>query len=161
MNRKYFLKFCLTMLGGIPFFGTPKQAMAATRIPRPLKEWDSQEFTFEENGRSYPGIAIKLPSSAGKDSSLIVACKICPHQGCEFGFEKNFRAVGNIVGKEFENPMFFCRCHMSVFDPTQNGKVLNGPAPHPPWLFTYQANDNEIEIQSIPPDVGIVETTNN
>jgi Rieske Fe-S protein len=161
MNRKDFLRSCLSWLAALPVFNLPQTAWAAQRVPKPKGDWDIQEFSFEANGKAYPGIAVKLPASVGVQDNLIVACKICPHQGCEFGFEKNYRAVGNIVGKELNNPIFFCRCHMSVFDPTANGKVLNGPAPNPPWLFTFKAGDTEIEIQSIPEGAGIVETTNN
>ncbi len=153
MRRRALLNTALGVLAGLPILRW-KRAVASAGVTIPASEWDAVEFTFESSGKSYPGIAIRLPLSAASRDDLFVACKICPHQGCEFGYEKNFSAVGVIVGKELANPVLFCRCHMSVYDPAQAGKVVNGPAPRPPWSFEYAIVGSQLVIEHVEEGVG-------
>jgi len=152
MNRKSFLKLLIGIAAGLPAFWRRSPALAGTAVDMPRNDWDSVDFQADIGGKVYPGIAIKLPDN--EVDVLFVACKICPHQGCEFGYEKNFSLVGDIVGKDFSNPILFCRCHMSVYDPAQKGKVLNGPAPRPPWTFSFSAKAGKLDIEGVEEGVG-------
>ena len=131
--------------GSEPLFAAP----AETSIAAPKEPWAATTFDYSSQSRTYPGVAVRLP-----DQGLYVACRICPHQGCAFDYQTDFETVGDIVGEEFSNPVMFCRCHMSVFDPANGGRVLNGPAPRPPWTFTTRELDGNIVITSIEPGAG-------
>jgi Rieske Fe-S protein len=52
---------------------------------------------------------------------------------------------------DFPNPMLVCTCHQSVFDPAQGGKVLDGPAPRPPWTFDFIIEKGRIVIKDLEP----------
>jgi Rieske Fe-S protein len=152
IDRKMFLRLggaglaaSLSVLVGV------RRARAAIRVAAPTKPWDISEFEYEAEGKTFPGFAVRLP---GGDRGLYVACRICPHQGCIFGYETNYELVGDIIGRDLPNPVLFCRCHMSVFDPAQGGRVLNGPAPRPPWTFTAEEKEGEVVISSIETGAG-------
>jgi nitrite reductase/ring-hydroxylating ferredoxin subunit len=148
MNRKTFLGL-IGAFTSTSVLGSLCRARAAEEISAPRSPWDAVNFQCDLQSKTLPGVAIRLP-----DRSLYVACRICPHQGCTFNYETNFKAVGNIVGKDFENPILFCRCHMSVFDPAQKGQVLNGPAPRPPWLIYANESVGRLTILSAEKGVG-------
>jgi Rieske Fe-S protein len=155
MHRKSFLQ----LMVGIGFNAAiPLRAKAdheAVSVPLPKDEWDSVEFSFNSQGQSLPGIVIRLPSSNTSASPrLFVACKICPHQGCQFGYEQNFSLVSDIIGKDLTNPVLFCRCHMSTYDPAKGGEVVNGPAPRPPWTFQYVITESNVLVTDVEAGVG-------
>lgn len=91
---------------------------------------------------------------AAAGGGLYAVCSICPHQGCLFGFETATEAVGNAIGKDAANPVFFCRCHFSTYYPTREGKVLFGPSTRPPWRFTVTEENMEFVVTGVEPDVG-------
>ena len=123
-------------------------------IPSPAAPWDAVEFEFEKNGETYPGCAVRLPGKDGKVGEIISVCRICPHEKCVFGYEKNYELVGRMVGATLDNPVFFCRCHMSVYDPAQAGKVLTGPAKRAPWRFTLNERDGALMVAALEEGVG-------
>lgn len=152
IDRKTFLRFGGAWLAVLSCVLAPfRRARAAVRVAAPAKPWDISEFEYEAEGKTFPGLAVRL---SGADRSLYVACRICPHQGCIFGYEADYELVGDIIGQDLPNPVLFCRCHMSVFDPAQGGRVLNGPAPRPPWTFTAEEKEGEIIISSIETGAG-------
>lgn len=130
------------------------RAASAKTIPKPAAPWDAVEFEFEKNGETYPGFAVRLPGQDGKPGEVFSVCRICPHEKCVFGYEKNYELVGRMVGTTLENPVFFCRCHMSVYDPAQAGKVLSGPAKRAPWRFTLEEKDGDLIVASLEEGVG-------
>jgi Rieske Fe-S protein len=148
MNRKTFLGL-VGAFASTSLLSSLRRARAAPEIAAPKSPWDATDFQCDLQSKTLPGVAIRLP-----DHGLYVACRICPHQGCTFNYESNYKAVGDIVGKDFANPVLFCRCHMSVFDPTQNGRVLNGPSPRPPWLIFANEGNGRLTILSAEKGVG-------
>ena len=130
------------------------QAAAAVRFKKPAKPWDAVEFAFEKGGRDFPGVAVRVPGTAGKPDSIYAACRLCPHESCMIGFETNYQVVGQIVGKELSNPVLFCRCHMSVFDPARGGEVLNGPAKRVPWRFDVVEEGDELKVVALEEGAG-------
>lgn len=157
MRRKDFLR--LTLLSALAALGDLSRlarAKAATllRIRKPDQAWKAVEFQFEKGGRNYPGVAIRVPGAGGKPDSIYAACRLCPHEACTFGYETNYHVVSQIIGKELANPVLFCRCHMSAFDPARGGEVLNGPAKRVPWRFQFTEDGDELTITALEEGAG-------
>ncbi len=127
------------------------------RVPLPKQPWEKVEFNYASGQQVYPGVAVRLPNkpdAADKTPAIYAACRICPHQGCLFNYEMDYGKIGDIVGVTLRNPVFFCRCHMSVFDPAQKGSVLFGPASRPPWSFSVRLDKNEMIVDGVEKGVG-------
>ena len=157
MHKRTFL----TVAAGAGFSCvSPLTARATSRsvsTALPANVWDASEFVFNDGNRALPGVAIRLPALAGSPPALFVACRICPHQGCVFGYERDYDLVGEIIGKDLTNPVLFCRCHMSTYDPARGGQVINGPAPRPPWTFDYKLREATVEVTGVEDGVGTPE----
>src|SRR5260370_20437879 len=77
------------------------------------------------NGERWKGIwRARFPAEQLSDETrtraaegVVAYTAICTHAGCE--------VTDWIVDKQF----VFCPCHDSTFDPKDNGKVVDGPAP--------------------------------
>jgi Rieske Fe-S protein len=155
MNRKHFLRLAFTAVAAAATSLFPRRARAAEqelRVAAPAKAWDKVEFTYTGAQRDFPGLAVRLPEKSG--GGLCAVCRICPHQGCVFGYETDYAAVGGIIGIDLDHPVFFCRCHMSTFDPVGQGKVLFGPSPRPAWRFTAREEGGEIIVTAIEAGAG-------
>jgi arsenite oxidase small subunit len=147
--RKHVLKLGLSAIAAavvMPFMPLRRRASAAesVRVAAPQAAWDKVEFTYPGASRELPGIAVRLPQSAG--GGLCAVCRICPHQGCPVGYETDFETVGGIIGKELAHPVLFCRCHFSAFDPAGGGNVLYGPSARPLWRFQVREDGGELLI---------------
>lgn len=148
MRRSEFLRGLGTSLLGLLM--APFSARAATKlIPKPKTAWDAVEFDFEKDGETFPGYAVRLPAG-----DVLAVCRLCPHERCTFGFEGNYQAVGRMTGAEVNNPVFFCRCHMSVFDPAKGAAVVSGPAPRGAWRFQIEDKGDEIMITQLEDGAG-------
>ncbi len=157
MRRKDFLRLSIGAPLAAAFatcLGLAARAATTVRVKKPSKAWEATEFTFEKDGRDYPGLALRVPGADGKPDSIYTACRLCPHESCTFGFETNYQLVGRIIGKELSNPVLFCRCHMSVFDPARGGEVLNGPAKRVPWRFDTVDEGNELHVVALEEGAG-------
>lgn len=126
------------------FGASPVRAQVA--LAAPADTWEAVQFDASARGRTFPGIAIRLPGIAGE---LFTACRICTHQGCVFGYETDYRLVSDIIGVKLSNPVLFCRCHLSVYDPAQQGRVLFGPAPRPPWRIEARQDGGTLLIGAV------------
>jgi Rieske Fe-S protein len=155
MDRKHFLRLAFTAVAAAAsgiFSRRVRAAEKEVRVAAPLKPWDKVEFTYTGVERSFPGVAVRLPEKSG--GGLCAVCRICPHQGCVFGYETDYETVGGIIGKDLANPVFFCRCHMSTFDPAQSGSVLYGPSSRAPWRFTVREESGEMIVTAIETGAG-------
>jgi Rieske Fe-S protein len=155
MNRQHFLRLALSAAAIAALGLFSRRARAAgkeLRVPAPVKPWDKVEFTYAGEQRDFPGLAVRLPEKSG--GGLSAVCRICPHQACVFGYETDYETVAGIIGKDLENPVFFCRCHMSTFDPAHGGAVLYGPAARPPWRFTLREEGGEMIITAVEAGAG-------
>ncbi len=116
-------------------------------FPQP---WVVQEFVFEQKNPEYtragaqisriPGFALRIPGKGADDYQFVVYSRICPHMGCIFRYvpDPNEAATGFNYRPPEGTPVFACPCHLSVFDPLQEGKVVSGPAPRPPRYFNFE-----------------------
>ncbi len=161
MERRGFLQFSLLSTLTLALKG-PKHLFAfagpeAIRAPLPKQPWEKVEFSYARGPQVYPGIAVRLPDKPDAAAGLpeiYAACRVCPHQGCLFNYEVDYSKIGDITGSTLNNPVFFCRCHMSIFDPAQKGKVISGPANRPPWSFSLRLDNNELIIEGVEKGVG-------
>jgi Rieske Fe-S protein len=65
----------------------------------------------------FPVEQLSAETRARAAEGVVAYTAICTHAGCE--------VTDWIVDKQF----VFCPCHDSTFDPKDNGKVVDGPAP--------------------------------
>ena len=66
---------------------------------------------FQNNGQ--PAVLVHL-----KSGDFVAYSAVCTHAGCTVAYQKS---SGDLA----------CPCHGSVFDPSKNAQVLQGPAPRP------------------------------
>lgn len=156
MRRRSFLAVAFTVIGSgmlrLLGFQRASAETNAVSIAAPVHPWATVDFEYEAAGRTFPGTVVRLPETLS--GGLYAACRICPHQGCTFGYEINYQQVGDIVGVDLANPVFFCRCHLSVYDPAQDGRVISGPAPRPPWRFSIRETGDRLTVTGIEPGAG-------
>jgi len=101
--------------------------------------WSSVKFTLQDDdGSDMPCIVVRLPGDAWYASSLI-----CPHNKCTVMFVTDLDMARDSFNVESKTPVLACPCHFSVFDVTDGGHVIAGPAPRPPLQLhvTVQGND--------------------
>ncbi len=125
--------------------------------------WMVKEFVFEQKNPEYtrqgaqisriPGFVLRIPNEASADPKFVVYSRICPHMGCIFRYvdDPNVAAEGFNYHPPKGTPVFACPCHLSVFDPLQEGKVVSGPAPRPPrhFDFTIDKTSGQLVITNV------------
>jgi Rieske Fe-S protein len=155
IGRKHFLKLAFATLAAaaVGLFGRRARAQSAPlRVPAPQRPWARAEFTYRGPDGDLPGMAIRLPESAG--GGLFAVCLVCPHESCIFGYESDYEDAANTIGLPLDHPVFLCQCHFSTFDPLKGGEVIFGPSPRPPWRFTVREEAGEMVVTGIEPGVG-------
>ena len=80
------------------------------------------EFTDEEGGQ--PAVLVHLESG-----DFVAYSAVCTHRQCTVGYSE-----GNLA----------CPCHGSVFDPTNGGAVVNGPANQPLPEIPVEVRNGEV-----------------
>lgn len=139
----------------------PVQAVATLAELR--QPWDVKAFIFQQINVEYtprgrqtveiPGFAVRLPDASGnpKTRYVEVYSRICPHLGCIFNFETDPQVVKrNYGGYMPQGPVFACPCHLSIYDLEQDGKVVSGPAPRPPYKFEFELRGEEVVVTAPP-----------
>ncbi len=154
--------------GGL--FSNPDMPEAESQVAFSVSDFEGpysfKEFTFGQSSKEYtfkhfqstkiPGFIVRLPEDQDNGQpDFIVVSRICPHMGCVFNFLPNAADV-SAYNYNADHPHFACPCHLSVFDPLakQNigggvelrGKVVSGPAPRPPRMFTWAIEGNTLMI---------------
>ncbi len=144
-SRRAFLK-ALSFVGLVvayPFRNLRGQTTGAGSVALPLDKlrfaWDSVAFIFGPG--KVPGLAVRLPNK-----KLTVVSRICPHQKCFTDFITDPAQVLRETTYEPDGPVLVCPCHASVFDLSDGGKVLFGPAPGPPDHFKFATEGNTLVI---------------
>jgi Rieske Fe-S protein len=140
------------------FFGPSDQPVTLDVVrfdESQLKEdWQCLTFDFlqstpvynpeEKETRKIPGYIVRLPNG-----DIHAYSRICPHLGCVFQFVKDPDECAKKFHYRPEGPVFACPCHLSVYDIAQNGKVVSGPAPRPPYRFEMERSDGKITITEL------------
>jgi len=75
IDRKSVLKLAMTALVGAAFgvHSRPARAAETLRLPAPRRAWDMVEFNYPGTGRTFPGLAVRLPETAGAGSAQCAA----------------------------------------------------------------------------------------
>jgi len=152
-----------------PFFTRGRADAAAAPIAQvPLSQlnspWSVAEVEFTKKIQThrglqpstFPGYVIRLPEEIGArlglKQNLYAISRICPHEGCEINFYRQRADVPRpLPVEEIPSPILVCTCHQSTFDPAQNGRVLGGPAPRPPWTFDFVIEKGRVVIKDLEP----------
>ncbi len=87
-----------------------------------VEQGSALEFTDEETGQQ--AILVHL-----QNGGFAAYSAICTHRQCTVGYSD-----GNLA----------CPCHGSVFDPTNGGAVMNGPATEPLPEVPVEVRDGEV-----------------
>ena len=173
MRRRRFLARLLQAGAFLSFSSLRKRGVHAAIAPQapqvPLSQlsspWSFAEIEFTKKIKThrgmqpstFPGYVIRLPETIGRQlglkHNLYAVSRICPHEGCPIKFYHQRSEVPHLLFEmeDFPNPMLVCTCHQSVFDPAQGGKVLDGPAPRPPWTFDFVIEKGRIIIKDLEP----------
>jgi Rieske Fe-S protein len=105
------------------------------------KPWSATEFTMPTEGGAIPSILIRLPEGGWYASS-----RICPHALCLVIYVDDVQMARDTFNVQVSHPILGCPCHFSVFDITQAGKVLSGPAPQPLPQFKVRQESSSVYI---------------
>ncbi|MDR5684125.1 MAG: Rieske 2Fe-2S domain-containing protein [Armatimonadota bacterium] len=153
------------------------EQLALGRVEELAEPWSSRIFVYTQRYAQYtpeqarvatiPGVAIRLPwkvsfpgfKQGEEPTDIVIFSRICPHLGCIFNYVPNWREVtagygGYVPPEERRHGLMACPCHLSIYDPADRdrpGRVLSGPAPRPPYYFTYEIRDGVIVITSAEP----------
>ena len=123
---------------------------ALADFPEP---WVAHDFVFEQKNPIYtregaqinkiPGFLLRIPGKDASDLQFVCYSRICPHMGCIFQYVEDPDEASKGFNYRPPNgkPVFACPCHLSVFDPAQEGKVVSGPAPRPPRHFDFKIDE--------------------
>ncbi len=146
LNRRGFLRLWFVSAALLPVkaaWGQAAQSEIVTlALDRLRSPWDSLLFVFGPEAK--PGIAVRLPGG-----ELTVVSRICPHQGCYANLIKDPAEVFRETTYEPSGPVVVCPCHGSIFDLTDGGKVLFGPAPRSLDRFTFKVEGEQIVVTGL------------
>jgi arsenite oxidase small subunit len=94
---------------------------------------------------------LRIPGKSADDMQFVCYSRICPHMGCIFAYvpDPHEAAKGFNYTPPKGDPVFACPCHLSVFDPLQQGAVVSGPAPRGPRTFAFENKGDNIVITNI------------
>ncbi|HEX9398112.1 MAG TPA: Rieske (2Fe-2S) protein [Burkholderiales bacterium] len=119
------------------------EALATVRVDRLSDAWSAAEFEFEAAGDRQPGILVRLPQDRWYASSML-----CSHNNCKLMFVRDLAMAQDSFSVKTSTPILGCPCHFSVFDITQGGKVVSGPAPKPPFQLAVRIADEMAYISA-------------
>jgi len=82
-----------------------------------------------------PNILVKLglavTDGVGPDGDIVAYSDVCQHLGCNPGFLATGQSPPCNSKYSAKGPVMYCCCHGSVYDLTNDAKVVGGPAPYP------------------------------
>jgi Rieske Fe-S protein len=87
--------------------------------------------------------------AGGAAPDLRALCVTCPHEQCEVQLVTDPARLARMAGGASGYPLFECGCHFSVFDASDNGARLAGPAPRGLFRFTAHTVGDQVEIDAI------------
>ncbi len=165
------LRFLRPPVKPFHLFAPPDQvdmpAQVVAKLSDLVSDYQAKDFIFRQVNVEYtptgvqtveiPGFAVKLPEGVGaaETKGIEVWSRICPHLGCIFNIELDPETVQrNYGGFRPGGPVFACPCHLSIYDLSQDGKVISGPAPRPPRKFKFEIRGEDVVVTA-PPEGGL------
>ena len=142
------------------------------------KPWDFFYFTYVQKYVQYdamgsratniPGVAVRLPRKVTftnrqgynghpGETDIVLFSRICPHLGCIYNFEPDWRNVkvgyGGFAAPEWErHALMACPCHFSIYDPLypgDPGNIISGPAPRGARYFRFEIRGEDIVVTDV------------
>ena len=104
-----------------------------------------------------PNILVKLgvaaPGGVGPDNDIVAFSQVCQHLGCIYGFVPTGGAPACDSSYKAPGPEGYCCCHGSIYDLSNGGAVIGGPAPRPVPQVTleYDASSGDIYATGMGP----------
>jgi Rieske Fe-S protein len=104
------------------------------------------------------GVLIRTAAGDDRPERFSAFCLTCPHEQCEVKFvtdplrltELKERLTALAPAGGGAHPLFFCGCHLSVFDPAADGVNLAGPVDRGLYRFRVGIiNDGAVEIAEV------------
>ncbi len=82
-----------------------------------------------------PNILVALSSAVsdgvGPNGNIVAFSQVCQHLGCLYGFQAPGTSPKCNSSYKASGPVGYCCCHGSIYDYTNDAKVIGGPAPRP------------------------------
>lgn len=162
--------FFFQVLGSARDTATAATALRVARVSELKRPWDWARFTYQIKVRArdvynqeavidqaVPGIVIRLPDDlaegrgGGPKAKFAVIDLHCTHERCETAYLTDKEEIRAVANMEAKNPVAYCPCHRSVFDLTQEGKAVKGPAKQPLWKFEFDVKGDDIVVTGLDP----------
>lgn len=82
-----------------------------------------------------PNILVKIGQKAvggvGPDGDVVAFSQLCQHLGCDYAYQATGTSPKCNSSYKAQGPEGYCCCHGSIYDYTNAGRVIGGPAPRP------------------------------
>lgn len=112
---------------------------------------------------SEPNLLIKVGSpvkdGVGPDQDIVAFSRVCQHLGCTIACLPNYPSDKCNGGYYLEigppylptkySKVMFCPCHGSIYDITDDAKVLGGPAPRPLPRVILEYDNTTVDIYAV------------
>lgn len=102
--------------------------------------WNAIPFELA-GAHPIPAIVVRLPGPipgglqavgpGGETVHLAGFSRVCTHMGCTVYLNRDLQGINFAFNYQTTHPDLTCPCHLSIFDPTQAGKAVSGPAVRP------------------------------
>jgi len=94
-------------------------------------------------------LGVKAPGGVGPDGDIVAFSQVCQHLGCIYSFVPAGASPPCSKAFKATSPMGYCCCHGSMFDLTNGGKVIGGPAPRPVPQVTLEFDSSTGNIYAV------------
>jgi Rieske Fe-S protein len=86
--------------------------------------------------------------TGGASREVSALCVTCTHEQCQVDFVAEPTTLPR-TERTITHPVFLCACHSSVFDATDEGAWIGGPAPRGLYRFRLRIDADTVEIDSV------------
>lgn len=113
------------------------------------------------NEEHLPGLAVRVPDDiaqkkgGGAKAKFQVVSLYCTHQRCKTTFVTDPAEIETMIGTKPKGPVFYCGCHQSLFDVTEDAKPILGPAKEPLWKFEFDIRGDDLIVTGIDPKAAV------
>lgn len=124
-----------TQTGTLSFPDIVIQDIASGEIANVNTMKVNQYLTFYYPLENEPNLIMKLgvavENGIGPESDIVAFSDICQHLGCNPGFVPKGQSPQVNPSYVAPEAVMYCPCHASIYDVTNDAKVIGGPAPYP------------------------------
>ena len=142
-------------------------ALKVAKVSELKQPWSSASFTYRVKREipdvykkktlveeSIPGLVVRMPDeladkSGGVKGKFRVVDLHCTHERCVATYVTDNSEIRALADLSPKNPVVYCPCHRSVFDPAEGEKVIKGPAKAPLWKFDFDIKGDDIMVTGL------------